>query len=159
MILSGEPGALLVIDTLPLALPAVVGANVTLKDAVWLGFRVCGESVLMLKPVPPMLLAVIETAAVPVLVSVTGTAALLPTGRFPKLMLAGLALSVPCVPVPLRAIDIVPFVAVDVIVMLPVTVPVVVGANVAERLAVAPAAIVCPALTPLALKPDPLVLT
>ena len=33
-IVSGEPGALLVIDTLPLAAAAVVGAKVTLKDAV-----------------------------------------------------------------------------------------------------------------------------
>ena len=58
----------------------------------------------MLKPVPVIPLPEIETAAVPVLESVTATAALLPTARLPKLMLAGLALSAPCVPVPLRAI-------------------------------------------------------
>jgi hypothetical protein len=39
-ILSGDPGALLETDTLPLALTAVVGANVTLNEAVWPGFSV-----------------------------------------------------------------------------------------------------------------------
>lgn len=34
LIASGEPGALLVTDTLPLALPEVVGANVTVKLVV-----------------------------------------------------------------------------------------------------------------------------
>ena len=34
LIASGEPGALSVIDTLPLALPAATGANVTVKLVV-----------------------------------------------------------------------------------------------------------------------------
>ena len=47
---------------------------------------------LLLKPVPVMLLPVMETAAVPVLESVTDVGALvLPTAMLPKLMLAGLA--------------------------------------------------------------------
>ena len=59
----------------------------------------------MLKPVPVMLLPLIATAAVPVLESVTDVGELLlPTTTLPKLMLAGFALSAPCVPVPLRAI-------------------------------------------------------
>ena len=113
----------------------------------------------MVRPAPVMLLPVMETAAVPVLESVTATAALLPTARLPKLMLAGLALSAPCVPIPLSGIETVPFVAVDVIVMLPDTVPVAVGTKEAEKFAVAPAVIVCPVLSPVALKPDPVVLT
>jgi hypothetical protein len=58
----------------------------------------------MLKPAPVMLLPVMETGAVPVLerVIVVGVL-LLPTATLPKLMLAGLALRVPCVPVPERA--------------------------------------------------------
>ena len=52
---------------------------------------------LMLKPAPVMLLPEMETAAVPVLESVTVVAALvLPTATFPKLTLVGLALSAPC---------------------------------------------------------------
>jgi hypothetical protein len=39
-ILSGDPGALLEIDMLPLALAAAVGAKVTLKEAVWPGSSV-----------------------------------------------------------------------------------------------------------------------
>ena len=38
--LSGDPGALLEIDTLPLALVVVVGENVTLKVTLPPGFRV-----------------------------------------------------------------------------------------------------------------------
>ena len=113
----------------------------------------------MLKPVPVIPLPEIETAAVPVLESVTATAALLPTARLPKLMLAGLALSAPCVPIPLSGIETVPLVAVDVIVMLPDTVPVAVGTNETAKFAVAPAAIVCSVLSPVALNPDPVVLT
>lgn len=45
--------------------------------------------------------------------------------------------------------------AVELIVMLPGTVPVPVGANLAVRVAVAPAAIVCPAVIPLSLNPAP----
>ena len=38
--LSGDPGALLKIETLPLALVVVVGENVTLKVTLLPGFRV-----------------------------------------------------------------------------------------------------------------------
>ena len=113
----------------------------------------------MLKPVPVMLLAVMETAALPILESVTVTGALPPTVTLPKLTLEGLALSPPSVPVPLRGIDSDPLLAVDVIVILPDDVPVAVGANTAEKLAVAPAAIAWFALSPVVLKPVPDVLT
>ena len=59
----------------------------------------------MLKPLPVMLLPVMEIAAVPMLDSVIVVGALLlPTATLPKSTLAGLALSAPSVPVPLRAI-------------------------------------------------------
>jgi hypothetical protein len=48
-------------------------------------------------------------------------------------------------------------VAEDVIVMLPETAVAAVGVNEVEKLTAAPAAIVCPMLFPLALKPDPVV--
>ena len=106
-----------------------------------------------------MLLPVIDTAAVPGFDSVTPIDALAPMSKFPKLTLDGLALRAPCVPVPLNVMDIEPFVAVDVIVMLPGTVPVAVGANETVKFAVPPAAICCPVLSPLVLKPEPVVLT
>lgn len=156
-IVSGEPGAVLVTETLPLVPPAEVGANFTVNDAVCPDVKVCGDSPLIVKPVPVMLSAVMDTLAVPEFVSVTATVDVFPTGRFPKLMLAGFGVSVPCVPVPFSGIVSGEFVAVDVIAILPETAPVAVGANAAVKDAFAPAAIVCPTLIPLALNPDPVV--
>ena len=93
-ITSGDPGAVLVIETVPLVLPAAVGPNVTVNVAVPPGVSVCGDSVLMLKPVPLALAALIDRFAVPEFVSVTFTDAVLPTRMLPKLMLEGLAVSV-----------------------------------------------------------------
>jgi hypothetical protein len=87
----------------------------------------------MLNPAPVILLPVIETAAVPVLESVTVVGVLLPTATLPKLMLAGLALSAPCVPVPVRAIFKGEPVALLVTDTLPLTLVAVVGANVTVK--------------------------
>ena len=145
---------------MPLAAPAVVGANVMVNDVVCPGFRLAGAvQPVRVKPVPVMACAVMEMADVPVFDTVTGTDPLEPTARLLKLMLAGFAASAPCVPVPLRGMVSVVFVAVDVITMFAETAPVVVGANVAVNDALAPAAIVWFAATPLVLKPDPVVLT
>lgn len=92
-ITKGEPGALLVIETFPVAFPAVVGPKVAVKVAVPPGVSVCGESVLMLKPVPLALAALMERLAVPEFVRVTLTDAVFPIRRLPKLMLDGFALS------------------------------------------------------------------
>jgi hypothetical protein len=157
--MSGEPGALLVIETLPLALPADVGANVTVKEVVCPEVRLAGaDQPVKVNPVPVMLCAVIETAAVPVFESVTGTDPLELTTKAPKLMLGGVAVSAPWVPVPLSEMMSVGFVAVEVIVIVPGTVPVVVGANVPVNVAVAPAAIVWFGAKPLVLYPVPVVL-
>ena len=89
---------------------------------------------LMMNPVPAILLPEMETGAVPVLESVTVVGALLlPTATLPKLMLAGLALSAPCVPVPLSAIVRGEPGAVLVTDTLPTALPVVVGAKVTVK--------------------------
>ena len=55
-IVNGDPGALLEIETLPLALPEAVGAYVTVKFVVWPGFRLAGAlHPVSVKPVPEML--------------------------------------------------------------------------------------------------------
>ncbi len=95
----------------------------------------------------------------PVFVNLTGTEALPPSSTDPNGMLAGLADSAPWVPVPLSEIVRVGFVAVDVITTLPSAAPAVVGANLAVKDAVAPAAICCPTVKPLVLKPGPLAVT
>ena len=120
---------------------------------------VCGDNALMLKPVPVMLLPEIETAAVPEFEIVTAIDALEPISKVPKFTLDGLALSPPCVPVPLSGMDSEPFVALDVIIMLPDTAPAAVGENVVEKLAIEPAGICWPALMPLVLNPEPAAVT
>jgi hypothetical protein len=52
---SGDPGALLDIDTLPVTAPAVVGANAAVKEVLCPAFNVIGASPLMLKPAPEAL--------------------------------------------------------------------------------------------------------
>jgi hypothetical protein len=77
---NGEPGKLFVIETLPLAAPATVGANVTVKEIACPGFRLAGaDQLVRVNPVPEMLCPVIETTAVPWFDTVTGTDPLLPT--------------------------------------------------------------------------------
>jgi hypothetical protein len=155
---KGEPGKLLVIETLPLAAPLTVGANVTVKDVVWPGFRLAGAAQpVRVNPGPVTVCAVIATGDVPVFDSVTGTDPLLPTGRLVNAMLGGVAERVPCVPVPLKGIDSEGFDAVVVSVIIPEASPAPVGANFAVKLAVAPAAMFCPTVRPVELKPGPVV--
>lgn len=71
---------MLVIETLPLALPATVGVNVAVNEVFAPALIVAGRvSPLMLNPVPLALAAVMVTLAVPVFVSVTDCEPLLPT--------------------------------------------------------------------------------
>lgn len=141
-IFIGDPGALLLIDTVPVALPAVVGVNVAVKDAVCPGFNVCDATVLIVNPVPLTEPLLIDTAAVPVFVSVTGIALLPPTSTLPKPTAAGLAVSAPCVPAPVRPIVDAVLEALLVIEMLPVALAVDVGANVTVNEELAPALMV-----------------
>src|SRR5438128_2601104 len=78
-IARGEPGASLVIEAVPLALPAVVGENVALKEVFCPGLRVSGAVMpLMVNPVPEALAAEMVTLAVPEFVKVTVCDPLLP---------------------------------------------------------------------------------
>ena len=87
----GGPGALLVIDTLPLVLVAVVGAKVTEKFAVTPAAIDCPEPIpLVLKPDPVMDAWEMLTDVVPVFVTLTVCVAALPTATFPKLRLLAL---------------------------------------------------------------------
>ena len=132
-IFSGDPGALLVTETFPLALPDAVGAKVTVNEVVPPGLKVPAVNPPSEKLVPETLAAETDTAAVPEFVSVTFVEPLLPTRTLPKLTLAGLAESAPCVPVPLRAMERVGSDAFVEIVMLPEALPAAVGAKVAVK--------------------------
>jgi hypothetical protein len=89
-IVVGEFVALLVMVTLPLAFPAVVGSNTTEKDVLCPALSVRGKaSPLTEKPVPATLSLDSETLALPELVSVTVCVELVPVVTLPKLTEVG----------------------------------------------------------------------
>src|SRR3989442_943665 len=103
----GELGALLTSETLPDALPVVVGADCMLKVLDCGGARVSGKiSPLMLKPAPVTLPCAMVKLALPELVKVRFCTPLVPTSTLPKLTVAGVTESCGCTPVPLRAMEI-----------------------------------------------------
>ena len=108
----------------------------------------------MLNPVPDAEPDEIATLPLPVLVRVTDINELLPTARLPKLTAVGFALRCGCVPTPTSATVKVEFDALLVMVADPVALPVVVGANAAEKVVVWPAFSVI-GFSPLMLKPVP----
>jgi hypothetical protein len=127
---SGEFGALLAIEMLPLALPAEVGANLAVNEKAWPGLSVTGVAGAMkLKPGPEELAAEINTFAVPVFVNVTPTDSYAPVIRFPKLMLAGLADKRPWVPMPVKGMVNDGFEALLLTDIVPTVFPVAVGVN------------------------------
>jgi len=86
----GELRALLLIETLPDALPGAVGVNCALKVLDCPGARENGKvNPLMPKPVPVALACEIFKLAVPELVKVTVWVLAVPTITFPKLTLLG----------------------------------------------------------------------
>ena len=83
-----------VMVTLPLAAPAVVGANFTENDVLWPAVKVTGRvRPLKLNPVPVALAAEMVMVVPPVLVKVPGKLVLLPSCTLPKARLVGLATS------------------------------------------------------------------
>ena len=157
---SGDPGALLAIEILPVAAPAAVGENFAVKVVVCPAESVAGtDSPVMLNPIPDALPCEIVTLAVPEFVKLMVTDPLAPTSRLPKLMLDGFAVRLPCTPVPVSGIEIVGSLALLVIVMLPEAVPAVVGANCATKLVLWLAASVNGVESPTAVKPPPLAAT
>ncbi len=153
---SGEPGALLTIETLPLALPADVGANLAESVVVRPAPSVCGVVIpLMLKPVPDAVACEMVMLAVPEFVNVIVCEPLLPTAIEPKFTLAGLAPSCPCVPVPDKAIAAGEPAALLTTEILPVAAPADVGAKVAVNDELPPALMFIGIVAPLMLNPVP----
>ena len=104
---SGEFAAVLTTDALPVAFPATVGVNVTLKLAACPADNVTrGAEPLRVKPLPATLTCEMLTAALPVFVSVTLCVVLALRVWLPKL--SEVALGVSCKtcaePVPLSGI-------------------------------------------------------
>jgi hypothetical protein len=83
-IAAGEPGALLTIETLPVAAPEDVGAKTAANEALLPALIVIGRlAPLTLNPVPEADACVTVRAALPLFVSVIVWVALLPTDTFP----------------------------------------------------------------------------
>jgi len=94
LIVDGEPIALLVTVTVPVAFPTTVGAKFAVKLKVWEGATVVGVlTPVKLNPVPLTVMLETVAAAFAVFVSVINWLALLPVETFPKFTLAGLALN------------------------------------------------------------------
>lgn len=94
-IVSGEPGASLVIEILPLATVGDTGEKFALNAVVCPALIVNGvTNLLMLKPAPEVPVSEIVTLFVPELVSVIICGLLRPTGMLSKLTFAGFAASV-----------------------------------------------------------------
>ena len=115
--------------TLPLAAPLVVGEKSTVKEVLWPAFNVKGKvSPLRLNPLPLAVAAEMVRLDPPELVSVSDKLELLATCTLPNARLVGFAASVPCAtPVPESGIVKLESEAVEVMLMLPLAAPLVVG--------------------------------
>jgi hypothetical protein len=143
--------------TLPLALPAVNGAKVTLKVALCPAVSVAGVEIpLTVNPAPLMPTCDTVTVDPPVFVTVSDNTCLLPTVTVPKFRLVGFAPTAPCaIPVPDNGSDRDGLGASEVIVTLPVALPAVSGENVAVNVAVCDALSARGVVMPLSLNPVP----
>ncbi len=147
---------MLVMETLPVALPVAEGANCALKVVFCPTARVSGmDKPVMLKPVPEALAAEMVTLAVPELLSVKVCVPLPPTSTLPKLKLEGLAVSVPCTPVPLNATAAGDPGALVLMEMFPEALPVDTGKNCEVNEILEPTLIVCGRVKPVRLNPVP----
>ncbi len=141
--LSGEFGALLLIESVPVALPEALGSKFTVYCAFWLGARVSAAAEpLKLNPVPETVTVEIFASAFPLLVTVTDSVNALPTFTLPKLKLVALGVNaiVEATPFPLRGMEDVAVEALLSIVIAPESVAAPVGLNSAVNVALLPAA-------------------
>ena len=131
-IVAGEPLALLVTVTAPVAFPATVGLKITPKVRLCVGVRVAGvPAPLRLNPVPAARMLEIITLPFPVLVTVTDCVADAPVSTLPKLRFCELNEStwVDATPEPFKPITAGLFGALLTIDTLPLAEPADAGAN------------------------------
>ena len=156
--LSPELDAFETMDTVPLAAPALVGANVTVNVTLWFEESVAGKVNPLTEKAPPLTVAwEMVTADPPVFVNVSDLPLLLPTCTLPNGRLDGFAASVPGpTPVPDNAMLRLGFAPLEVMLMLPLAAPLVVGANCTVNDVLCPAFNVTGTVEPLRLNPLPL---
>jgi hypothetical protein len=144
--------------TLPLELPAVCGAKVTVKVAVCPAATVTGGVIpVRVNPVPVTPTCEIVTLDPPILVTVSDSAWFFPVCTVPKLRLAGFAPRAPGpTPVPDNAIDSVGLGAFEVIVTVPLALPVACGAKVTVNVVLWDALSATGTVIPVSVNPVPL---
>lgn len=150
---------MLVIDSVPDALPAACGVNVTVRLAFCPGLTVAGKlRPLTANPAPDAGADEIVSAAVPVLLKVTDCEAVVPRARFPKFALTGLTLNCGCgvAPVPVIGMTKDELEALLATVTLPLAAPGPVGVKVTVSDADCPPASVAGVAMPLTLNTLPL---
>jgi hypothetical protein len=143
--------------TVPLNVPADVGAKVTLNDVLCPGVKVTGGVIPeILNPVPAAVAAEIVTLAPPVFVTVSVWLEFCPTVILVKVRLVGDAVRVPDVTaVPVKGTAKLGFEAFEVTVTVPLNVPVDVGANVTVNDVLCPGVSVTGGVIPEMLNPVP----
>ena len=147
-----------VMFTLPLAAPLADGENSTVNDVLWPAFNVKGNgSPLKLNPGPPAVAAEMVRLVPPVLVSVPGRLALLPTWTLLNARVTGFAARAPCVmPVPESGMLRLESEAVEVMLTLPLATPLADGEKTTVNEVLWPVANVKGNGSPLKLNPGPL---
>lgn len=152
-IVSVEFDAFDTIARLPLIIPPLEGVKVAVNVTLWFAARLRGsDNPLIEKVAPDTLACEIVTLDPPVFVTVSERFALLPTCTLPKPSEEGFADNVPCVaPVPDRGMFKLGFEPSEVIVMLPLELPLAVGENTTLNEVLCPALKVKGKLNPLTL--------
>lgn len=147
-----------VILRFPLAAPLVVGAKIAVNEVLCPALNVTGKvSPVKLNPAPLAVAPEIVRLAPPELVRVSDKLELLPSSTLPNARLAGFAASVPWLtPVPERGTVKLESEPVEVMLTLPLTAPVAVGANRTVNEVLCPAVNVRGKVSPLKLNPLPL---
>src|ERR1700733_4011382 len=159
-IVSGEFGALLTNEIVPVTLPAALGAKTALNVVDWPAAMVtCAAIPEVLKPAPATVTEEIVTVALPPFLSVMVWEFFVPVVTLPNAALVGVAVSCGCVPVPLKLIVAGEFGALLTIEILPLTLPADVGANLALNVVLNPAPNVTGVVIPVVLKPAPVTVT
>jgi hypothetical protein len=154
----GEPDRFVFTEMLPETSPAEVGAKTASNAMLAFGANVCAVKPVTLNPEPVTLSDETTRFAVPVFFNVINCVALVPSATLPKATLDGVIDIPGCAPAPLNEIVIGEPGASDTTEMLPETLAVDAGVNVALKVMLLPAASVC-AEKPVTANPVPVTLS
>ena len=152
---------MLVTVSVALAAPVAVGVNVIVNGTLWPSGMVKGNDRPEILNSGLFVLAVVTVTLAPVAVRLPEPVPSVPTTTLPIARVVGLTPSCPtaAVPVPASGIVKVGLGAVDVMVILPLALPVLVGLNFTVNVAPWPAVSVTGAVIPLRVNPVPLIAT